>query len=59
VDGETLYTGGLAAIWYCYATVENARVEKKRESMVREHRAAHSGPLIMRAVRERRSKKVW
>jgi hypothetical protein len=37
VDKETLYiAGGLAAIgavWYYYATVEHARIEKKRERL--------------------------
>jgi hypothetical protein len=37
VDRETLYIGsGLAAIgaiWYYYATMEHARIEKKRERL--------------------------
>lgn len=35
VDKEKLYIGGglvaIGAIWYYYATVENARIERKRE----------------------------
>ena len=37
VDRETLYIGGglaaIGAVWYYYATVENARIEKKRERL--------------------------
>lgn len=37
VEKETLYIGGglaaIGAIWYYYATVEHARIEKKRERM--------------------------
>lgn len=35
IDKEKLYIGGglvaIGAIWYYYATVENARIERKRE----------------------------
>jgi len=35
LDREKLYIGGglvaIGAIWYYYATVENARIERKRE----------------------------
>jgi len=37
VDRETLYIGGglaaIGAIWYYYATVEHARIERKRERL--------------------------
>lgn len=37
VDKETLYIGGglaaIGAIWYYYATVEHARIERKRERL--------------------------
>ncbi len=37
VERETLYIGGglaaIGAIWYYYATVEHARIEKKRERL--------------------------
>jgi hypothetical protein len=37
VDKETLYIGGglaaIGAIWYYYATMEHARIEKKRERL--------------------------
>ena len=37
VDRETLYIGGglaaIGAIWYYYATMEHARIEKKRERL--------------------------
>ncbi len=37
VDRETLYIGGglaaIGAVWYYYATVEHARIEKKRERL--------------------------
>jgi hypothetical protein len=39
LDRETLYTGGglapIGNIWYYDATVENARIEKKRERLDR------------------------
>ncbi|KAH9963756.1 hypothetical protein BC827DRAFT_1382953 [Russula dissimulans] len=37
VDRETLYIGGglaaIGALWYYYATVEHARIERKRERL--------------------------
>ncbi|KAI0291138.1 hypothetical protein BC826DRAFT_1187026 [Russula brevipes] len=37
LDRDTLYIGGglaaIGAIWYYYATVENARIERKRERL--------------------------
>ncbi|KAF8499553.1 hypothetical protein F5888DRAFT_1802049 [Russula emetica] len=37
VDRETLYIGGglaaIGAIWYYYATMEHARIERKRERL--------------------------
>jgi hypothetical protein len=37
LDREALYIGGglaaIGAVWYYYATVEHARIEKKRERL--------------------------
>jgi hypothetical protein len=37
LDKETLYIGGglaaIGAVWYYYATMEHARIEKKRERL--------------------------
>jgi len=37
LDKETMYIGGglaaIGAVWYYYATVEHARIEKKRERL--------------------------